>query len=151
MCVLSKGKLAEIHGPVPEKWASYRPVHWRLHLRATHCWLDYGSFITAGPCAFRLWHMYSTLPDSHTHLNIYIYTAFRASRRSVGNSLVLLMSRAQSKQGHLCRTSQDKEKSQLKKYCENIFQFFISASEVTDCWTTACNANYYSRTNWFSE
>lgn len=59
--------------------------------------------------------MNSTVPDSHTHTHSRTRTllqiAFKASRRSASDSPVLLMSRAQSKQGHLCRTSQDEEKS----------------------------------------
>lgn len=92
-------------------------AHWRPHLWATHCRLDYYSFITAWPCAFRLWQMYSAAPDLHAILP----TALKARRRTVSDSLVLLMSGAQSKQGHRCRASQDKEKSQLGNIVKTSF------------------------------
>lgn len=74
------------------------------------------------------------------HTQTHTQTDFKASRRSPSDGLVLLMSRAQSKQGHLCRTSPDKEKSQQKNGIRMFFQFVFSASEVTDCWTTAYQA-----------
>lgn len=86
-------------------------------LREPHCRLEYCSFITAGPCVFHLWHMHGADPDSHTRT--------QANRRSLSDSLVLLMSRARFKQGHLCRTSQAEEKSQLRSIMRTSFNFLF--------------------------
>lgn len=62
-----------------------------------------------------------TLTLAHTLL----LTAFKAKRRSLSDSLVLLMSRAHFKQGHLCRTSQAEEKSQLRSIMRTSFNFLF--------------------------
>lgn len=110
LSVFPKGELAEIHGHVSGK---------RLHAGGSvyepHTVGRTAAHSSPGPCAFRLWHMDSAVPDSHTHTHSRTRTlrqiAFKASRRSARDRPVLLMSGAQSKQGHLCRTSQGKEKS----------------------------------------
>lgn len=138
--MLLKGKLAETHGPVTEQRASHSLLYtggcsYEPHTAGritVHSSLQDLVLFASDTCTVQ--------PLTHTHTQTHTQTDFKASRRSPSDGLVLLMSRAQSKQGHLCRTSPDKEKSQQKNGIRTFFQFVFSASEVTDCWTTAYQA-----------